>query len=249
MRHSRARPSVGHLKRPVPVIAVVLFSVCAVCGLANDWKGEQSRVIDGMIRQQAARFERYEGFTRLQHYSVTTDRFGLKAEMVARVHRDRVKGKTYEVISRTGSPVIQSHVFDALLEAEVAVNQQAGELLTLDNYSFRLIGEEDFGGRQCYVLESDPRRKDKHLLKGRIWIDPEDFGIVHIEGRPSDSLSFWVGRPMIVQDFTKISGFWWASRRRSYIDNIFLGKSDLTIEYSDYQFAVRPQDAPAALVR
>ena len=54
----------------------------------------------------------------------------------------------------------------------------------------------------------------------------EDFGIVHVEGKPSDSLSFFVGRPMIVQDFTKIQDYWWVSRRHSYIDNMFLGKSD-----------------------
>ena len=193
-----------------------------------------------MVRAQAARFERFEAYTRTQHYSVTTDRFGLKADLVVRMRRDRLKGKTYEVISRSGSQVIQSHVFDALLEAEVSTNQQgAGELLTQENYSFRFTGEEQFGGRTCYVLESEPKHKDKHLLKGRIWVDAGDFGIVHVEGRPSESLSFWVGRPMVVQDFTKIEGFWWASQRRSYIDNVFLGKSDLAIEYSDYQFETR----------
>jgi len=206
----------------------------------------QERVVDGMIREQAARFERFESYTRIQRYSVTTERFGLKAELVARIHRDRLKGKTYEIVSRSGSPVIQNHVFDALLEAEVSVNAQGAELLTRENYSFRLAGQEEFGGRRCFVLESEPKRKDKHLLKGRIWVAEDDYGIVHIEGRPSDSLSFWVGRPTIVQDFTKISGFWWASRRRSYIDNVFLGKSDLEIEYSDYRFELRqPQDIPA----
>ena len=88
-------------------------------------------------------------------------------------------------------------------------------------------------------METNPKRKDKRLLKGRIWVNAEDFGVVHVEGRPTDSLSFWVGKPMIVQDFTKVSGYWWASRRNSYIDNFLLGKSDLVIEYSDYQFEVR----------
>jgi negative regulator of sigma E activity len=223
-------------------VAILALSVSLVHGAPPDGEeasADQRRVIDGMIRAQAARFEQFESYTRLQHYSVTTDRFGLKADMVARIHRDRLKGKTYEVLRRSGSPVIQSHVFDALLEAEVATNQQGGELLTLENYSFRLIGREAFAGRSCYLLASEPKRKDKRLLKGRIWVDAEDFGIVHIEGRPSDSLSFWVGRPMIVQDFTKQSGFWWASMRRSYIDNVFLGKSDLTVEYTDYQFEPR----------
>jgi hypothetical protein len=221
--------------------------VCSVLWASGDGGADQQRVIDGMIHAQSSRFDRFEGYSRLQHYSVTTDRFGLHADLVARIHRDRVKGKSYEVISRSGSPAIQSHVFDALLEAEVDSSKQgSGELLTLENYSFRLIGTEDYQGRHCYVLETDPKHKDKRLLKGKIWVDTEDFGVVHVEGRPSDSLSFFVGRPMIVQDFTKIQDYWWVSRRHSYIDNMFLGKSDLVIEYSDYQFAVRQPQANVA---
>ncbi len=221
-------------------IAVVALSFAAAHGSAQDSVADQRRIIDGMLREQASRFERFESYTRVQHYAVTTDRFGLKAEMVARFHRDRVNGKTYEVLSRSGSSVIQSHVFDALLQAEVSVHQQSGgELLTPENYTFRLLKQEEYAGQLCYVLASEPKRKDKHLLRGTIWVDAEDFGIVHVEGKPSESLSFFVGRPMIVQDFTKLSGFWWATRRRSYIDNMFLGKANLVIEYSDYQFEPR----------
>jgi hypothetical protein len=223
--------------------AVLALSASLAALAGGTGPNEQERVIDGMVRAQAARFERFESYTRIQHYSVTTARFGLKADMVVRMHRDRRKGKTYEVISRSGSPAIQTHVFDELLAAEVSTNPQGGELLTRENYSFHLAGQEEFAGRQCYLLESEPKHKDKHLLKGRIWVDPEDFGIVHIEGRPSDSLSFFVGRPMIVQDFIKSSGFWWASRRQSYIDNMFLGKSDLIIDYTDYQFEARDPQA------
>ena len=216
---------------------------------AVDGSSEQQRVVDGMVKAQGARFEHFEGYSRLQHYSVTTERFALKADLVARVHRDRVKGKSYEVISRSGSPAIQSHVFDALLEAEVETSKQggSGELLTPENYSFRLTGQEDYQGRHCYVLETDPKHKDKRLLKGRMWVDAEDFGVVHVEGRPSDSLSFFVGRPMIMQDFTRLSGFWWASRRHSYIDNMLLGKADLVIDYSDYKFEPRSPQVNAAV--
>lgn len=225
--------------RLFPNIAVALvLPVCLLRGAGAE-PPDQSRIVDGMMREQAARFEHIDGYTRVQHYSVTSGRFGVTAGMVVRIHRDRVKGKTFEVLSRTGSPVIQSHVFDALVEAEMATSMQGGDLLTRENYSFQLVGEEDFGGRRCYVLETNPKRKDKRLLKGKIWLDTEDFGVVHVEGRPSESLSLWVGKPMIVQDYTKISGFWWATRRNSYMENFLLGKSDLVIDYKDYQFEFR----------
>jgi hypothetical protein len=217
-----------------------------IAGAGSEPSAEQTRVIDGMIHEQATRFEHFESYSRLQHYSVTTDRFGLKAELVARVHRDRIKGKSYEVISRVGSPVIQSHVFDALLEAEVDTSKQGGELLTRENYTFHLTGQQEFNGHKCYVIETEPKHKEKRLLKGKLWVDTEDFGLVHVEGKPTESLSFWVGKPMIVQEFSKQSGYWWASRRNSYIDNLWLGKSDLVIEYTDYQFEVRKAgDGPA----
>ena len=229
----------SHARRESYIVSVLVLSALGGWGVQDlTWgaePSEQERVIEGMVRLQAARFETLESYTRIQHYSVTTDRFGLKAELVVRLRRDRVKGKDYEVLSRSGSAVIQTHVFEPLLEAEVASSHQ-GELLTRGNYSFRLVGQEEFGGRKCYVLETEPKHKDKRLLKGRVWLDQRDFGVVHVEGRPSESLSFWVGRPMIVQDFTEIDGFWWVTRRRSYIDNMWLGKSDLVIDYSDYHF-------------
>jgi hypothetical protein len=229
----------------IKIGAAFILPVCMAWGGGIEVP-DQNRVIDGMVREQAARFEHIGAYSRVQHYSVTTTRFGLKAEMVIRIHRAGTKGKTYEVISRTGSPVIQTHVFDALLEAEIASSQQGSELLTRENYKFRLLGQEDCAGRHCYVLETEPRHKDKRLLHGKIWLDTEDFGVVHVEGRPAESLSLWVGKPMIVQDFTKLSGFWWPARRHSYIDNFFLGKSDLVIEYQDYQFEPRqPQEAAA----
>ena len=232
--------------RRIALAAVVLCSVGFVFASAVPEKTDEQRVIEGIVRGQSLRFDHIEGYSRLQHYAVTTTRFGLSADLVARIHRDRTKGKSFEVISRSGSPTIQSHVLDPLLEAEVAASHQGNnELLTPENYSFHLTGQEQFAGRQCYVLETEPKHKDKRLLKGKIWVDAEDFGVVHVEGRPSESLSFFVGRPMIVQDFTKIADFWWVARRHSYIDNMFLGKSDLVIDYSEYQFEFRTPAANA----
>jgi hypothetical protein len=245
LKHTRATESVQSLPFCLLLCAFLVLAG-TVAGRPPDNTAEQQRVIDGMTRAQASRLDRFEGYTRIQHYSVTASRFDLKADLVARVRRDRLKGKSYQVLSRSGSPVIQSHVFDALLEAEVDSGKEgAGELLTPENYAFRLAGQENYAGHECYVLETDPKHKDKRLLKGKIWIDAGDYGVVHAEGKPSDSLSFFVGRPMIVQDFTKIQDYWWVSRRHSYIDNMFLGKADLVIDYSDYQFELREPEANA----
>jgi hypothetical protein len=232
------------MRNGYPILATVMPAALLVWGvydvaLAVPANSETDRIVDEMIRQQEVRFDHIGSFSRLQHYAVTTDRFGLKAELVARVHRDRRQGKTYEIISRSGSQVIQSHVFDPLLEAEVETSHHAPELLTREFYSFRLAGEATFGGHRCYLIETEPKQREKRLLKGKLWLNKDDYGIVHVEGKPTESLSFWVGKPMILQDFTKLGGYWWAARRHSYIDNMWLGKADLVIDYSDYQFEPR----------
>ena len=205
---------------------------------------EQNRIIEGMMRRQTAQQEAILSYTRVQHYSVTSARFGAKAEREVRIHSDPVKGKSYEIVSRSGSTVIQNRVLDGLLEAEIA-SSQGSELLTLANYSFHLLGQEALGGGNCYVLETDPKHKDKRLLKGRIWLDAEDFSVIRVEGRSSESLSFWVGKPVIVRDYTRIAGYTWATRAHSHIDNLLLGKSELVIEYRDYQFEFKhPQGLP-----
>jgi hypothetical protein len=209
---------------------------------------DQARVVESMMHAIAARFDRVENYTRLQHYSASDDRFGLKAEMVARIHYDHSSGKTFEIVSRGGSPLIQSRVFDALLQEEMETSKllaQEGSLLTSHNYSFRLIGRDANAGRPCYLLELNPLRKDKHLIRGRAWINVEDFGVVHIEGSPADSLSFWIGKPVIIQDFERLSGFWFASTRHSVMDGLLIGRSELTVEYRDYQIRLKPPEAPA----
>ena len=234
------------MRNQYPILAMLMPAALLVWGvydvaLALPAVGpETERVVDEMIRHQSAQHDRVGSFSRLQHYSVTTDRFGLKADLLARFHRDRQRGKTYEIISRSGSQVIQSHVFDPLLEAEVETSHHSPELLTREFYSFHLIGEATFDGHRCYLLETKPKQREKRLLKGKLWLNKEDFGIVHVEGKPTESLSFWVGKPMIIQDFTKLDGYWWAARRHSYIDNIWLGKADLVIDYSDYELEAHP---------
>jgi hypothetical protein len=215
---------------------------------AQDINPDQAHVVQSMMHATAARFDKVESYTRLQHYSASDDRFGLKAEMLARIHYDHSTGKSFEIVSRGGSPLIQSRVFDALLQEEVETSKllaQEGSLLTTHNYSFRLIGRDAIGGRPYYLLELNPLRKDKHLIRGRAWINMEDFGVVRIEGSPTDSLSFWIGKPVIIQDFERLSGFWFASRRHSVINGLLTGRSELTVEYRDYQIRLKPPEPPA----
>lgn len=222
--------------------AAGLFSLLLLSA-TPDTNPDQARVIESMMNATAARFDKVLAYSRMQRYSAVDDRFGLKAEMLARVHYDHATGKTYEIISSSGSPLIQSRVFEALLREEVETSKlltHEGGLLTTHN-SFRLAGRDAFAGHRCYLVELNPRRRDKHLIVGRAWVDMEDYGFVHIEGRTADSLSLWIGKPLITQDFEMLSRFWFASRRHSVMNGFLIGPAELTVEYSDYQIRLKTE--------
>lgn len=80
--------------------------------------------------------------------------------------------------------------------------------ITPANYRLELIGEEAVGPYRCYVLRAIPKRVDKYLFVGKVWVDEDDFAVVRIEGRPAASLSFWIKRAEFVRQYQKIGGFW-----------------------------------------
>src|SRR5665213_2872992 len=61
---SESAESTWHFK----TAAILILPICLLHGGSDT--PEQSRVIDGMLREEAARFERIQAYTRIQHYSV-----------------------------------------------------------------------------------------------------------------------------------------------------------------------------------
>ena len=82
---------------------------------AQNTNPDQARVIESMMNATAARFDKVLAYSRRQRYSAIDDRFGLQAEMLARIHYHHATGKTFEMVSSGGSPLIESRVFEALL--------------------------------------------------------------------------------------------------------------------------------------
>jgi hypothetical protein len=54
-----------------------------------------------------------------------------------------------------------------------------------------------------------PKRPDKYLFEGKVWIDSQDYAIVRIAGHPAKKLSFWIERADFVRQYQKSmdSGF------------------------------------------
>lgn len=160
------------------------------------------------------------------------------AEMVVNVKYLSPGSKEFSIQSVTGSKVIIDRVFKKLLQAEkeaLAPEIQRRSALTEDNYRFTLIGYESEGSGATYVLEVEPRTKDKFLYRGRIWVDAEEFAIVRLEAEPAKNPSFWTKKAEIVHVYRKVGDFWLPAHNRSISAIRLGGQAELTIDYEDYQ--------------
>jgi len=163
------------------------------------------------------------------------------AVMTVRLTFQKGQGKSFDVIDLQNAEGMSRRVLEKIVDSEAEASrkecrQHRDELeVTSVNYRFHVVGSEVRQGRRCYIVMLMPKSKSKYLVQGKAWVDAEDFGIIRIEGRPAANLSFWVGKPYIVQEFHKVGQFWMASRNRSQSQSMLLGSSVLTIEYSGYQ--------------
>jgi hypothetical protein len=101
------------------------------------------------------------------------------------------------------------HVVRKVLDHEAQMAGQWRESALMDaNYKFSMLGEETLNGRRCFLLGLEPRRDSKELLKGKAWVDAQDFRIRQIQGEPAKSPSFWIKKLTVTIGFSEVEGMW-----------------------------------------
>jgi hypothetical protein len=80
-------------------------------------------------------------------------------------------------------------------------------------------------------------------IRGRIWVDTEDFAIARIEGQPAKNPSFWIRSVQVVQRYGRTDQFWLPAMNHSVAQARILGATEVVIEYSDYKTDVREVQA------
>jgi hypothetical protein len=201
----------------------------------------QSDIIAAIDRAQLARDEQLLSYTVTEHYALKNARFGTAADLVANVTYTKGAGKVYKVVSRSGSPMMQSKVFDRVLaeEADMSRGEKRGAvLITSANYLMTLRGEHEWHGRRALLLDITPRRKSPDLLKGKLWVDAVNYNVIRIEGTPVVSPSFFAGSTSLFREYADIGDFAFAQRSVATSGSFLLGKTEVEIEYTGYQIQV-----------
>jgi hypothetical protein len=243
------------IKPALSTLAIVLSAVTTASSQISDSLPSADDVVAKMLRGDVERRSELTGYTALRRYvAVNNDR---RAEMVARVDCSPDGTKQFTIISEEGSSAIRKHVFYKMLSEESEASRREtrdGSRITPANYKFDMVGQDTLETGPAYVLAIVPKTEDRHLINGRIWVNAKDYSIVRIEGQPARSPSFWVHNVHFVHTYQRVGQFWFASSTRSTSEVRIFGRSELTIENSDY--ALNPPkrrtaeaDSVASLVR
>jgi hypothetical protein len=176
-------------------------------------------------------------YTVLRTYRLADPKGKIHAEEVGRMEFRAPDQKTFTTVSESGSGIVRRKAFNSLISSEIeaaAGKEHHNSSITAANYSLELIGEQQVGPFHCFVARAIPKREDKYLFEGNLWIDVDDYAVVRIEGHPAKRPSFWIQRADFVRQYQKIDGFWLPESDRTLVQVRLYGKKILTIAHEEY---------------
>jgi len=235
-----------HLSRIHTIAAAILVAVVAAVASPAQQPDSAAvvRMVDAAVK---ARNEHVAGYTVTEHYAVYRgkDETHPAAEMTVRTEYRQETGKSYTILSESGSEFIRKHVLYTLLDNEKKINlpgTREGSWFVSANYEMRLKpgGIQRQDDRDCYVLAINPRHKATNMIEGTLWVDARDGSIVHIEGTATQSPSVLTGPAQVMRRYASVNGYGMATQARAVSDSMLLGRTVVTIDYRDYQIQLRP---------
>jgi hypothetical protein len=190
-----------------------------------------------MFTQDGKREALSQGYAGYRRYIFDNNRMHKHAELVVTVKCDSDGSKHFDVVSEDGWKTANHKILRKMLESEAETSVpliRTKARLTPDNYSFAMVQQDSIEGRSTYVIDVTPKREDKYLFKGRIWVDANDYALVRAEGKPAKNPSFWTRSIHFVQQYQKSGDFWFPATTESVTQARIVGNTDVTIQYFDY---------------
>jgi hypothetical protein len=197
----------------------------------------EGQVFAELAAHNAQRRSALHGYSVFRTYQVIDLKGKVHAEEVGRMEFLAPDKKTFTVDSESGSGLVRHMALNPLINSEIEAasgKEHRDSAISTDNYSLNLLGEQQLGPYRCFVAEAVPKRNDKYLFEGKVWIDVNDYSVVRIEGHPAKKLSFWIQHAEFVRQYQKIDGFWLPEKDQTLVQVRLYGKKILQIEHWNY---------------
>ncbi len=240
-----------HISNVIKLLALVRSGVFILClatlGIAPvaAQQVDQASVILGIDNAVLFRVSRVAGYTVTERYAVFRgdDETHSVAAMTVRTTYRKETGKSYDIISQSGSAIIRKLGLDPILEREKEINLPGNvqhAWITSANYEMTLKpGIQRIDGRDCFELGIDPRHKAPNLVVGNIWVDTRDYTIVRLEGVASKAPSVFAGTTHMMRQYANVDGFSMATHARAESSTFLYGRTVVTIDYTNYNLQLK----------
>ena len=194
-----------------------------------------------ILVELAAHNERRRGalrdYTAVKRHQVIDSRGEMYADEIEHIEYYAPDKMTFIVTSEKGWGPIGRFTLDQLIASEIEATDgwdDRDSSIAPANYKLNPLGEQQVGAFHCFVVQAIPKRKERDLFEGKIWIDAQDYAIVRIEGHPVKRPSFWIAREDCVRQYQKIDGFWLLQKDETLVHVRLYGTKLSTVDHWNY---------------
>ena len=222
-------------------IVLLLLASCVATPLSS-WGQTQTLplndIVSRMAQAQVASHNQDVAYAVTRKYELTA--LGTQSpssSVVAEVNFVPPAAKDYTILKSEGSSRGESIVRKVLdQEAEMASHAEEHEV-TPRNYDFSLLGRESIDGHSCYVLQLTPKRQVAELIRGKAWVDANDFTVRRMEGAPAKNPSMWIKNLTVTINYGDVSGIRVTTSTKAVADVRFAGTHVLTSKEIDLRLS------------
>src|SRR5262249_40244827 len=228
-------------------ITYAVFLACCLTTLAGAQSTAHSPdvniIVQRMVAAQQENRARVRPFTVKRGYLLLDKKDQAKAQVVANITVLPPDNKQYRIESSSGG--MGEKVLRDILSKETEPSKDAKKKArSAENYEFQLVGEEALEGRRAYLLSLNPRRDEKDLIRGKLWVDAASYNILRIEGSPVKAPSWWIRDLYILMSFAEVDGMWLRTFTHAVANVRFKGK--YVMESRDLEYSSVQQNASRA---
>jgi hypothetical protein len=149
------------------------------------------------------------------------------SELIAQIDFVPPDVKTYKIVQTSGNSLGAKIVRELLSSETSSTRKEHSTEISRANYDFVFLKQQNFGDVPEYIFSISPKRKDRYLLRGQIWVDADSFRIRQIEGVPARSPSFWLKDLHITLQYGELGGIWVPVTYSAIADLRIVGKFTL----------------------
>ena len=207
----------------VPIVAMM------AAGLATHIHATGSDRADHSIRQFLAQDDTQRPYRATRR--IEAENGARSGWLEAVTEYSPANGFHYEVTGEGGSDHIRTKVLRAVLEGEqetIARGETERSSLCRANYAFQPGGIDESGLANVIL---SPRRKERILVEGTMFLQPDDGRLVRLEGQLAKSPSFWIKNVDIVRHYDRIAGVVVPIALEATAQMRFLGSATLRMTY------------------